>query len=76
MAAVLHLGLLLTHALFVLLIFHHITIFLQKVWLPPKLFPEIEIQDGGCPPSSIIEKLITEQWIAFDDADGDCCLGI
>jgi len=28
--------------------------------LTPKLWPKIEIQDGGCPPSCIFEKLVSE----------------
>ena len=34
----------------------------QKCWSTPKLWPKIEIQDGGRPPSWIFENLIFEHW--------------
>ena len=34
----------------------------QKCWSTPKLWPKIEIQDGGRPPSWIFEHLIFEHW--------------
>ena len=36
--------------------------FVQKCWSTPKLWPNIEIQDGGRPPSWIFENLISEHW--------------
>ena len=35
----------------------------QKCWSTPKLWPKIEIQDGGRPPSWIFENLISEHWV-------------
>jgi len=35
----------------------------QKCWSTPKLWPKIEIQDGGRPPSWIFENLTSEHWV-------------
>ena len=34
----------------------------QKCWSTPKLWPKIEIQDGGRPPSWIFKNLVSEHW--------------
>jgi len=47
------------------LIYHLGTKFGQKCWSTPKLWPKIEIKDGGRPPSSIFENLISDQWVAL-----------
>jgi len=51
-----------------LLIFHHcIPNLVQKILIDAqlKLWPKIEIQDGGRPPSWIFENLNSVQWVAL-----------
>ena len=39
-----------------------VKIVVQKCWSTPKLWPTIEIQDGGRPPSWIFENQTSEHW--------------